>query len=438
VKSRRGALLAAALAIAVAFAAVQIIRSQTQPVAGDIAATPAPPAAPTVATAPTLPTAPVAPAGEAAAPDAAAPEPTQAAAPPPSGAGEAAADAPADMASAPDAGATPAAPAGDDVAALAPAPDATSESPAAAMEAEPTPPELPEAIGSQRLRDAAQAGDPAAAFEVAARYAEGRGVLQDMRTAVAWYARAAETGLAPAQYRLGSIYEKGLGVPRDLVKAQAWYNRAAEAGNVKAMHNLAVLFAEGAGGEPDLERAADLFRRAAERGVRDSQFNLAILHARGLGVPQDLIEAYKWFSVAATSGDEEAARRRDIIAAALPEGDLAKAQAAAGAFEPVPLVSEANEVIMPEGGWSDTQDSTSVEAQPSAAEDQVGSVLSENDLVALVQKLLSDNGFDPGPADGLFGEQTMRAILDFQKQAGLPRTGQIDPGLVEALKGASG
>ena len=28
----------------------------------------------------------------------------------------------------------------------------------------------------------------------------------------------------------------------------------------------------------------------------------------GLGVSQDLIEAYKWFSVAATSGDEEAAK----------------------------------------------------------------------------------------------------------------------------------
>jgi localization factor PodJL len=289
-------------------------------------------------------------------------------------------------------------------------------------EALPLAPALPEEVGSARLRDAAIAGDPAAAFEIAARYAEGRGVLPDMPTAVIWYERAANVGLAPAQYRLGSIYEKGLGVAKDLEKAQEWYQRAADAGNVKAMHNLAVLYAEGAGGEPNLERAADLFRQAAERGVRDSQFNLAILHARGLGVPQDLIEAYKWFGVAASSGDAESAKRRDIIGGALSDGDLRKAEEAVATFQPVPLVSEANEVLMPEGGWSDAEDSTSIQMS------------SDTELVALVQKLLADNGFDPGPADGKLGRQTIEAISAFQSQAGLPETGQIDNALVAALQ----
>ncbi len=280
---------------------------------------------------------------------------------------------------------------------------------------------LPEAIGPPRLRAEALAGDPIASFEVAARYAEGRGVLADMHSAVAWYERSADAGLAPAQYRLGSIYEKGLGVPRDLTRAQGWYRKAADAGNVKAMHNLAVLYAEGAGGEPDLERAAVLFRQAAEHGVRDSQFNLAILHARGLGVQQDLVVAYKWFAVAATSGDEESAKRRDIIAQALSPQDLARAQAAAAAFQPLPLVSEANEMMMPTDGWRDG-DSTSVE------------VKSDNDLVALVQKLLAENGYDPGPTDGLLGEKTIEAISQFQARSGLPNTGQIDTELVAALQ----
>lgn len=312
-------------------------------------------------------------------------------------------------------------PAETEVAALEPEPN-----PAPTMNATPfVPPAtaLPAAIGPQRLRDAALAGDPVAAFEVAARYAEGRSVPQDMAAAVAWYEQAAEAGLAPAQYRLGSIYEKGLGGVRDVGAAQEWYTRATEAGNVKAMHNLAVLYAEGAAGEPDLERAAELFRQAAEHGVRDSQFNLAILHARGLGVPQDLIEAYKWFAVAAGSGDEESLRRRDIIAAALAEPDRAKAEAAAAAFEPIPLVAEANEMLLPEGGWGD--DATGVE------------IRSDNELVALVQKLLAEQGFDPGPADGLLGRQTIEAITAFQQNAGLPRTGQIDNLLVSALQGPS-
>ena len=289
-------------------------------------------------------------------------------------------------------------------------------------EALPLAPTLPEEIGSDRLRDAATAGDPVAAFEVAARYAEGRGVLPDMATAVIWYERAANVGLAPAQYRLGSIYEKGLGVPKDLAVAQKWYQRAADAGNVKAMHNLAVLFAEGAGGEPDLEHAADLFRQAAERGVRDSQFNLAILHARGLGVPQDLMEAYKWFGIAASSGDAESAKRRDIIGEALSEDDRAKAEEAVATFQPTPLASEANEVLMPDGGWSDAQNSTSVEVQD------------QNELVALVQRLLAENGFDPGPPDGMLGRKTTDAIAEFQSKAGLPKTGKIDNALVAALQ----
>jgi localization factor PodJL len=46
-------------------------------------------------------------------------------------------------------------------------------------------------IGSDKLRAAAAAGDPAAAFEVATRYAEGRGVPASLTTAAEWYGRAA-------------------------------------------------------------------------------------------------------------------------------------------------------------------------------------------------------------------------------------------------------
>jgi localization factor PodJL len=309
----------------------------------------------------------------------------------------------------------------------APPPQATASlSPPAAAEPPPAPAAmappigLPEPVGPDRLRQAAVAGDPAAAFEVGARYAEGRGTAQDMDAAVAWYEWAAEAGLAPAQYRLGSIYEKGLGVPKDLTKAQDWYRRAAEAGNVKAMHNLAVLYAEGAGGEPDLERAGELFHKAAEHGVRDSQFNLAILHARGLGVPQDLIEAYKWFAVAAGSGDEESIKRRDIIAAAMNESDLAKAKAAAEGYQPVPLAPEANEIAMPDGGWGED---TSLQH-----------LYSETDTVALVQKLLAEKGYDPGPPDGKLGARTVQAISAFREEAGLPASGAIDPSLVAKLQ----
>ncbi|WP_414832114.1 peptidoglycan-binding protein [Afifella sp. YEN Y35] len=278
---------------------------------------------------------------------------------------------------------------------------------------------LPASIGSEKLRRAAETGVTEAQFEVAVRYAEGRGVASDQATAVSWYERAARGGLAPAQYRLGSIYEKGRGVPKDIDKALSWYGKAADAGNVKAMHNLAVLYAEGADGAPDLEKAADLFERAAERGVRDSQFNIAVLFARGLGVKQDLVAAYKWFAVAARSGDQQAKKRQQEIANALPQDLLPEAKKAAETFKALPIDPQANMVFAPESGWGE-QASESVS-------------LSGPDLVKHTQDLLTQKGYDPGPADGIFGKKTRQAIASFQKDNGLSVTGEIDTGVIKAL-----
>ncbi len=57
--------------------------------------------------------------------------------------------------------------------------------------------QLPAAIGGKALIAAGAAGDPAAAFEIATRYAEGRGVPQNFPEAAVWYERAAKGGLAP-------------------------------------------------------------------------------------------------------------------------------------------------------------------------------------------------------------------------------------------------
>ena len=106
-------------------------------------------------------------------------------------------------------------------------------------------PGLDSRIGSEKLIKAAGDGDPAAAFEIATRYAEGSRVNKNLAKAAEWYSKAAEGGVAVAQYRLGSLYERGQGVAKDLTSAVNWYQRAADQGNVNAMHNLAVLMSEG-------------------------------------------------------------------------------------------------------------------------------------------------------------------------------------------------
>lgn len=185
--------------------------------------------------------------------------------------------------------------------------------------------ELPPAsAGPMSLRLAAQAGDPSAEFEVAARMAEGRGMPQDFAQAVIWYERSATRGFAPAQYRLASMYERGLGTAADLEAAKLWYKRAADQGHVKAMHNLAVLIAGTTSGAPDYPAAAQWFQLAADYGLGDSQFNLAVLYESGLGVQRDMRLAYKWLSLSARSGDAQAAKRKTLVRTKIDAGDAVR------------------------------------------------------------------------------------------------------------------
>jgi localization factor PodJL len=274
-------------------------------------------------------------------------------------------------------------------------------------------------LGPDKLLRAADDGDPVAAFEVARRYAEGTSVPKDLAKAAEWYRRAAEGGVAVAQYRLASLYERGQGVVRDRVAAVNWYQRAADQGNVNAMHNLAVMMSEGVEGPPDHDKALQWFLAAGHYGVRDSQFNLGVIYARGLGPAQDLAESYKWFTIAAAQGDTDAAQRRDEVAKAMSPEELAKAKADSQGWQVQPTLAEANGVAAPAGGW-----------------DGPGDGLAEADREALVRKiqvLLAEQGYDPGPADGVAGPKTVDAVRAYQRQIGQPETGQIDGTLIATL-----
>ncbi|MGI9422639.1 MAG: hypothetical protein ACR2PA_05560 [Hyphomicrobiaceae bacterium] len=186
--------------------------------------------------------------------------------------------------------------------------------------------DLPSAlVGPLSLRLAAANGDPSAAFEVGARFAEGKGVTQNFKEATKWYTRSAAKGFALSQYRLATLFERGLGADKDLNRAKIWYERAARQGNVKAMHNLAVLLAGNSVGRSDYGSAARWFSEAANRGLTDSQFNLAILYQNGLGVPKDLKTAYKWFGIAARSSDKAAEKKHQAVARELKSGEIKEA-----------------------------------------------------------------------------------------------------------------
>lgn len=275
---------------------------------------------------------------------------------------------------------------------------------------------MPEAIGPAALREAANAGDAKALFEIGTRHAEGRGVAADIAAAAQWYEKAAELGFAPAQYRIGNMYEKGNGVERDASKATTWYQLAAAQGNASAMHNLAVLFAMGVGGAVDNDQATRWFSNAAELGVKDSQFNLGILAAKGVGMQQNLEESYKWFALVARQGDNDAAAKRDEIASALTAEQLKRAKATTDLWQAKPLDPAANSLEVP-AAWQDA---------PAAGVDMKRAVQN-------VQAILNKNGYDAGKPDGMLGQKTKDAIVAFQRDNALAPTGEIDEMLAQAL-----
>jgi localization factor PodJL len=226
--------------------------------------------------------------------------------------------------------------------------------------------QLPAAIGGKAVLAAAAGGEPAAAFEVATRFAEGRGVPQSFQEAAVWYERAAKGGLAPALFRLGALYEKGNGVAKNLNEARRLYLAAAEKGNANAMHNIGVLYAEGIDGKPDFKAAAQWFRKSAAFGIADSQYNLAVLCARGIGVERNMSEAYQWFALAAKSGDADAAKKRDEIASRLDQKTLAVVRQSVDAWVADQPPADAAKVQTPPGGWDQAEPAAKPKVRPRA------------------------------------------------------------------------
>jgi peptidoglycan hydrolase-like protein with peptidoglycan-binding domain len=58
--------------------------------------------------------------------------------------------------------------------------------------------------------------------------------------------------------------------------------------------------------------------------------------------------------------------------------------------------------------------------------------------VRLVQSGLSELGYEPGPVDGIMGDQTRDAIRQFERHRRLPESGEISERLIEELRKVTG
>jgi TPR repeat protein len=111
----------------------------------------------------------------------------------------------------------------------------------------------------------AEAGDPAAAFNLGVCLAEGVGTRRDDVRALASFRDAAKC-MPVAQYWCGRMLAEGRGSTPDLPAARAWFIRAAEQRNADAEVAAGEMLINGRGGPPDRSAAMALFLRAAGTG----------------------------------------------------------------------------------------------------------------------------------------------------------------------------
>lgn len=263
------------------------------------------------------------------------------------------------------------------------------------------------------LESAAAEGHPVARYQLGLRALDSG----DAQTAAILLRRAAEQGVPAAQYRYAKLLEAGEGVPQNLEEARRWTERAANAGHRRAMHNLGVMYFYGTGTAQNAETAARWFQDAALLGLRDAQFNLALLYETGDGVPLSLADAYAWFTIAASGADPTAGERAAVLEEMLDPQALEAARQVAANFTPRPIDGEANGIYT-ELAWDRT-------------------VTTDIAAVRRAQGFLSVLGYAPGPVDGEMGQRTRDAIMAFEADQGLPRTGRVDAVLIERLERAA-
>lgn len=316
-----------------------------------------------------------------------------------------------------------------------------------------------------QLEEAAEAGGAAAQYALALRLEEGRGVVQNYRLAVEWFARAAGQGHVAAQGRLGHYYHHGLGVEQDHAAAVHWLERAAAAAvgrdRAQALFDLAAVLDEGPdGGDP--ARAADLYRQAAELGHQEAAVSLGVLYQNGRGVPQDPVRARELYEDPAAAGHARAQNNLGLIyvrGEGVPQDYARAAELFQAAADQGLAVAFGNLATMYENGFgvplneglavelyrragrggkdgAEGTGSSGLELRPGAVFDprltppdgsaetlsllRLGAEADDPLAAFLLGWLLLQDGGDPGGQEGHARQRQAAALLQRAAEAGLP------------------
>ena len=160
------------------------------------------------------------------------------------------------------------------------------------------------------------------------------------------------------------------------------------------------------------DKALAEWRSGAEAGEAKAMLALGRLYVQGLGVPQNYVQAHMWFNLAASRGEATAVAERNTLAEQMTEQQIAEAQKLALEWQPGGSPARAGAAPAP-GAQSS--------GPPARA-------------VREAQGLLAELGYQPGPADGMWGGRTTEAFQAFLRDAGQPPADTLTPEALRALR----
>ena len=171
-------------------------------------------------------------------------------------------------------------------------------------------PAAPPKVDLAALKKRAEAGDAAAADQLADAYSMGVLGYRDLSEASKWYRKAAENGSVKAQVKIGMLLEGGFGVARDPKQAMAWYEKAAAHDETDAMMRLANAYMNGietdtSSVEKNPAVGLKWLAKAAQLGVSTAQIEMGEACVNGIPdvLQPNYAEAMKWYRMAADQND---------------------------------------------------------------------------------------------------------------------------------------
>ncbi|MFZ5790585.1 MAG: peptidoglycan-binding protein [Pseudomonadota bacterium] len=310
-----------------------------------------------------------------------------------------------------------------------------------------------------------------ASLPARADYYDGLTAYQghDFATAFRELRPLAEQGDARAQMLLGLMYRDGQGVPQDFVRAHLWLNLAAAAGQndaatardeltrrmdpgqIAEAQRLAAAWQPGSAAAPTAAPIASTAEAghgaagspAVDAGpltraqVTDLQWHLAI-HGYDPGPADGVAGARTRAAIRLYQADaglpvdgEPTLALLDHLRFTRPPVRNTRMVATAGTGTAQPPAARASAPLASVPSYAAGGPAADLASVP--PDDSLMRI-----YVVSVQQALAAKGYRPGPADGLLGPRTREAIRRYQRDYGLPVTGQVSLALLNHLRLVTG